>query len=214
VLRTNLLLVAVGPTYRPALPISERPELAAAYARGEEARASERRTDEAHLSWLMGSSPDERTAYSLGLCGTDALQAPAPIVVAALLLLVERLGDAWLRDSWRSRRRLPVALAVGVLALCDQRIAERARQRRARTLGLTAETAPRLGSMTVGLGQWLGRIALMSIQRLWVRRRTGRWGRLGTSSVVAAAAIRELQLRRDWNAAFARARRRAAHASQ
>jgi hypothetical protein len=201
-LRVNLLLVPVGPTYRPALPISKRPELAAAFARGEEARGSGHPTDEAHMRWFMGLSADERTAYSLGLRGPEALQAPAPIAVAAVLLVAHLLGDTWLRGSRRRRDKLWVTLAVGAVALCDQRIAERARKRRARVLELTAETAPRPGHMSVALGPFIGRIVLVWIQQLWVRRRTGRWARPSTSSIVAAGAIRQVQVRRDWNAAY------------
>jgi hypothetical protein len=205
-LRVNLLLVPVGPTYRPALPISQRPELAAAFARGVEARASEPTIDEARTRWLMGLSADEVTAYSLGRRGAEALQAPAPIAVAAVLLVMHLLADTWLRMSRRRRDKLWVTLAVGAVALCDQRIAERARKWRARKLGLTVETAPRPGNITVTLSQLLGRIVLVWIQQLWVRHRTGRWARLSASSIVAAGAIREVQLRRDWNAAYTRSR--------
>jgi hypothetical protein len=201
-LRVNLLLVPVGPTYRPALPISQRPELAAAFARGEEARGSEPTIDEARTRWLMGLSADEVAAYSLGRGGPEALQAPAPIAVAAVLLVTHLLAETWLRESRRRSGRLWVALAVGAVALCDQRIAEHARKWRARKLGLTVETAPRPGHIRVTLGQLLGRIVLVWIQQLRVRRRTGRWARLSASSIVAAAAIREVQLRRDWNAAY------------
>jgi hypothetical protein len=200
--RVNLLLVPVGPTYRPALPISQRRELAAAFARGVEARACEPTIDEAHTRWLMGLSADEVTAYSLGRGGPEALQAPAPIAVAAVLLVTHLFADTWLRKSRRRRDKLWVTLAVGAVALCDQRIAEHARKWRARRLGLTAETAPRPGHITVALGQLIGRIVLVWIQQLWVRRRTGRWARLSASSIVAAAAIREVQLRLDWNAAY------------
>jgi hypothetical protein len=198
----NLLLVPVGPTYRPALPISQHPELAAAFARGEEARASKPTIDEARTRWLMGLSADEVTAYSLGRGGPEALQAPAPIAVAAVLLVTHLLADTWLRMSRRRRDKLWVTLAVGAVALCDQRIAEHARKWRARKLGLTAETAPRPGNISVTLGQLFGRIVLVWVQQVWVRRRTGRWARPSASSIVAAAAIREVQLRRDWNAAY------------
>jgi hypothetical protein len=201
-LRVNLLLVPVGPTYRPALPISQHPELAAAFARGEEARGSEPTIDEARTRWLMGLSADEVTAYALGRGGPEALQAPAPIAVAAVLLVTHLLADTWLRMSRRRRNKLWVTLAVCAAGLCDQRIAEHARKWRARKLGLTAETAPRPGNITGTLGQLFGRIVLVWIQQLWVRRRTGRWARPSASSIVAAAAIREVQLRRDWNAAY------------
>src|SRR5262249_52005822 len=158
--------VPVGTTYRPALPISDRPELAAAFARGEEARASGHRTDEAHIAWIAGLPSHERTAYWLGLCGPEALQAPAPIAVVAGPLVAQLLADTWLRGSSRRRReKVAVTVAFWAFTLGHEHLGERARQRRAHRLGVTVETAPRLGSMTVGLGGLLGRVVLMWIQQ-------------------------------------------------
>jgi hypothetical protein len=52
---SNLLLVPAGVVYRPALRIFEHPELAAAFARGEEMRAARpAEPDEAHMECLVG----------------------------------------------------------------------------------------------------------------------------------------------------------------
>jgi hypothetical protein len=52
----------------------------------------------------------------------------------------------------------------------------------------------------------LGRLLLVGIQQVRLRRRAGRWGRVSLSSSIAAAAVRELRVRQDWNAAYKRAK--------
>jgi hypothetical protein len=198
----NLLLVPVGPLYRPPLPISQRAELSTAFARGQAARASGRGHDEKHWQEMMELSPDERGAYQLGLAGPGGLQAPASLAVALPLVLAGSVADMLTRVR-RPRRWKLALLAVYVPAVvCAQRVNEGAQVRRARALGLTAETAPRPAPSAVILGQLLGRVLLVGIQQVWVRRRVGRWTRVSASSVVAGAAVHELRLRRDWHAAY------------
>jgi hypothetical protein len=208
-LPVNLLLVPVGTTYRPALPISERPELAAAFARGEEMRASDDVGDEAHMEWLMGLSGDERTAYALGRSGRDRLHAPEPIAVAISLLLAEFVFETLRRKPlpWRDKVGAFVLLVAAVVV--GSAASQRSQLRRAQALGLTPETAPLPAPIAIGLGQLLGRFVLVGAQQLRVRRRTGRWGRVSASSVLAAAALRELQRWRNWKAAYERGRRAA-----
>jgi hypothetical protein len=200
---SNLLLVPVGSVYRPALRIWERPDLAAAFARGEEMRAAgPGEPDDAHMEWLVGLSSDERTAYMLGRHGASALRAPAPAAVAVALLLAEALTQSLLRE----RRSLPVKvaifLAMTAAAIGAALLTERAERRRAQRLGLTVETAPIPPPAAVMSGQVLVRALLIGAQQLRSRRATGRWPRVDPASTVAAGAIRELQRRRDWNAAY------------
>jgi hypothetical protein len=200
---SNLLLVPVGNVYRPALRIAERPDLAAAFARGEEMHvAGPVDPDDAHMEWLVGLSSDERTAYMLGRHGASALRAPAPVSVVVALLLAEALSQALLRDRRSRPVTVGIFLAMTAVATGAAHVTERAERRRARKLGLTVETAPIPPSATVMSGQVLARALLIGTQQLRSRRATGRWSQGDPSSTVAAAAIRELQRRRDWNAAY------------
>jgi hypothetical protein len=52
------------------------------------------------------------------------------------------------------------------------------------------------------LGPLLGRTLLAGIQQARTRHRLGHWGRVTAASVLAAAAMREMQIRRDWNPAY------------
>jgi hypothetical protein len=198
----NLLLVPVGRLYRPPLRISQRTELATAFAQGQAERTSGRVRDEKHMQQMLELSADERSAYRLGLAGPDGLQAPARLAVALPFLLFECVVGTLARAPRRWRHKLALIAAYFPAVVYAQRVSERARVRRARALGLTAETAPRPGPLAVFAGQLLGRILLVCVQQVWVRHRTGRRPRVTTSSVVAAAAIRELRLRQDWNAAY------------
>jgi hypothetical protein len=200
----NLLLVPVGSLYRPALPIAQQTELARALARGRAARAPEPGRGEEHWREIMELSADERSAYQLGLAGPEGLQAPASLVYGVPLLLAEGVAQMLIRVPQPRCQKLALIgayLAVGGYA---QRIDERARVRRARVLGLTAESAPRPGSVVLLMGQFACRFLLIGIQQARVRRRAGRWGRVSASSIVATAAVRELRLRRDWRAAYRR----------
>jgi hypothetical protein len=206
-LRPNLMLVPVGRSYRPALPISQRAELADAFAQGEARRGQS--LDEDQMEQLMELSADAHIAYRLGAAGPDGLQAPAPIAISVALMLpavvLETLAQG--ARSWRDKVALCAALFPAVMS--SERASEHARRRRARGLGLTAETAPLPGSLTVAVGQMLGRLLLVGIQQLHLRHRGGRWRRVSLSSGVAAAAIRELRIRQDWNAAYRRGQRSA-----
>ena len=198
----NLLLVPVGPLYRPPLPISQRTELATAFAQGQAARASGCVADEKHMHQVMEMSADERAAYRLGVAGPDALQAPTSLVVAVPRLLAEGVAEMLLTSAPRPwRHKLVLAAAYGPAVFYAERLDERARVRRARALGLTVDTAPRPVPLAL-LGQLLGSLPLLGIQQLLVRRRTGRWGRARASSLIAARAARLLRIRRDWHAAY------------
>jgi hypothetical protein len=200
---SNLLLVPVGSFYRPALRISEHPDLAAAFARGEEMRATGPvEPDEAHMEWLVGLSSDERTAYTLGRHGASALRAPAPAVVVVPLLLAEALTQSLLRErrSWPVNVAIFLAMVAGATGAAT--LTERAERRRAQRLGVTVDTAPIAPSAAVMSGQVLARTLLIGIQHLRSRRALGRWPRGDPAAAVAAGAIRELQRRRDWNAAY------------
>ena len=202
-LRVNLLLVPVGTVYRPALPISTRPELAAAFARGEEMRAAgPGDPDDAHMEWLVGLSSDERTAYMLGRHGASALRAPAPATVVVPLLLAEALSQSLLRARRSRSVKVAIFLAMTAVAIGAAHLTERAERRRAQKLGLTVETAPVAPPAAVMWGQVLVRALVTGIQGLRSRRATGRWPRVDPASTVAAGAIRELQRRRGWDAAY------------
>jgi hypothetical protein len=205
-LRVNLILVPVGRAYRPALPISQRAELATAFAQGEARCASGPSLDQQQMQELMGLSADARTAYRLGAVGPDGLLAPAPLTVAVPLLLAEVLAEGLARVADSQRHRLALRAALVTAFIYPQRVRERARVRRARALGLTAETAPLPTSLGLTVGQMLGRLLLVGIQQVRLRRRAGRWGRVSLSSSIAAAAVRELRVRQDWNAAYKRAK--------
>jgi hypothetical protein len=206
---SNLLLVPVGSVYRPALRISERPDLAAAFARGEEMRAAGPvDPDDAHMEWLVGLSSDERTAYMLGRHGASSLRAPAPVSVVVALLLAEALSQSLLRERRSRPVKVAIFLAMTAVAIGAAHLTEHAERRRAQKLGLTVETAPVPPSAGVMSGQVLARMLLIGIQQLRSRRATGRWPRVDPASTVAAGAIRELQRRRDWKAAYLRASRR------
>ena len=200
---TNLLLVPVGSVYRPALRIFEHPELAAAFDRGEEMRtAGPVDPDDAHMEWLVGLSSDERTAYMLGRGGVSVLRAPAPATMVVPLLLAEALSQSLLRGRRSRPVKVAIFLAMTAVAVGAARLTERAERRRAQKVGLTVETAPVRPPAAVMSGQVLVRTFLMAIQQLRSRRATGRWPRVDPASTVAAGAIRELQRRRDWNAAY------------
>lgn len=200
---SNLLLVPVGRVYRPALRISEHPELAAAFARGEELRAAGPvDPDDTHTEWLVGLSADERTAYMLGRHGASALRAPAPAAMVVPLLLAEALSQSLLRERRSRPVKVAIFLAMTAVAIGAALLTERAERRRARELRLTVETAPIPPPAAVMSGQVLVRTLLMGMQQLRSRRATGRWARVDPASTVAAGAIRELQRRRDWNAAY------------
>jgi hypothetical protein len=204
------MLVPVGRIYRPALSISARPDLAAAFAQGEASRASGKGLeDEQQFEQLMGLSADARIAYRLGAGGPTALQAPAPLAVAVPLLLAEVIAEMLTQAPPARRHKITLALALLPAVISVQRIGESARLRRARTLGLTAETAPLTRSVALTVGQMVGRLVLVGIQQTRIRRRTGRWGRVSPGSAVAAAIIRELRLRQDWNAAYKHGQRSA-----
>jgi hypothetical protein len=201
-LGVNPPFVPVGSLYRPALPISQRTELATAFARGEAARALGPAHGEQHWREMMELSADERAAYALGLAGPEGLQAPASLVYAVSLLIVEAVAQMMIRvprPAWQKLGLIAVYFAVGTSA---QRASERARVRRGRALRLTAETAPQTGSMVPFMGQFAFRSLLIGIQQARVRRRFGRWGRVSPSSIVATMAIRELRLRQGWRAAY------------
>jgi hypothetical protein len=203
-LGVNLLLVPVGSLYRPALPISQRTELATAFAGGQAARAPRPAQGEERWREMMELSADERGAYQLGLAGPDGLQAPASLALAVALLLAEGLAQTTLRVArprWQNLALISAYFAVGVYA---QRAHERARVRRGRALGLTPDTAPRPASVGLVAGQFVGRSVLIGIQQARVRRRVGRWARVSASSIFAAAAVRELRLRQNWRAAYSR----------
>ena len=200
---SNLLLVPAGSVYRPALRIFEHPELAAAFARGEEMRAAgPGDPDDAHMEWLVGLSSDERTAYMLGRHGASALRAPAPATVVVPLLLAEALSQALLRERRSRPVRVATFLAMTAVAMGAASLTERAERRRAQKLGLTVETAPIPPPPAVMFGQVLVRTLLVAMRQVRTRRATGRWTRVDPASPVAATAIRELQRRRDWNAAY------------
>jgi hypothetical protein len=203
-LGVNLLLVPVGSLYRPALPISQRTELATAFARGQAARAQEPAQGEERWREMMELSADERGAYQLGLAGPEGLQAPASLAFAVALLLAEGLAQTMLRVArprWQKLGLVSAYIAAGVYA---QRAHERARVRRGRILGLRPDTAPRPASVGLVAGQFVGRSVLIGIQQARVRRRVGRWARVSASSIFAAAAVRELRLRQNWRAAYSR----------
>jgi hypothetical protein len=200
---SNLLLVPGGRFYRPALRISERPDLAAAFARGEEMRAAGPvAPDDAHTEWLVGLSSDERTAYMLGRHGASALRAPAPAPVVVPLLLAQALSESLLGERRSRPAKVAIFLAMVAVAWGTALLTDRAERRRAQRLGLTVETAPVAPPAAVMSGQVLVRTLLVGIQRLRSRRVTGRWPRVDPASTVAAGAIYELQRRRDWNAAY------------
>jgi hypothetical protein len=205
-LRVNLLLVPIGRFHRSPLAISQRPELATAFAEGQAERASGCRLNEQRMQYVMELSADERSAYQLGVAGPDGLQAPAPLGVTLARLLAVGVAETLVRAPRPRRHRLALLAVYVPAVLYTGRVTERAAVRRARALGLTAETAPRPASLAQTSRQMLALMLLVGIQRAWVRRRVGRWPRPSASSIVAAEAIRELRRRQDWVAAYKRAR--------
>ena len=190
----NLLLVPVGPRYRPALPISESPELAAAFAEGQAARAAGRAHDEGEVQQVEAMSADEQTAYWLGRSDVG-LRAPASLLVTVAVVLGDAVAQMlgcrprW----WKVALFLPCVMAVAYA----QNVSERSR---ARALGVTTESAPRPAQALIVSA----RLLLVSIQRVWVRRRDGHWSQLSPGSVVAASALREWHARRHWRAVYQR----------
>jgi hypothetical protein len=156
---------------------------------------------------LMGLSADARTAYQLGAAGPDGLQAPAPLAVVVPLLLAEVVVETLARAAHLKRHKVALCVTFAPAAIYAQRVSERARVRRGRALELTAETAPLPASVGITMRQMVGRLLLVGIQQMRLRRRVGRWGRVTLSSRAAAAAIRELRVRQDWNAAHKRSDR-------
>jgi hypothetical protein len=204
-LRVNLLLVPIGRFYRSPLAISQRSELATAFARGEAEREPGCGLNEQRMRYVMELSADERSAYQLGLAGPDGLRATAPLAVTLPLILAVRVAETLVRAPRPRRHRLALLALYVPVVVYTQRVGERARVRRARALRLTAETAPRPASLAQTSGQMLGHMLLVCVQRAWVRHRVGRWPRASASSVIAADAVRELRLWHDWNAAYKRA---------
>jgi hypothetical protein len=200
----NLLLVPVGSLYRPALPISQRTELATAFARGQAARGPGSVHGEKHWREMMELSVDERGAYQLGLAGPEGLQAPASLAFAVPLLLAEGVAQTMTRAPLPRWQKLGLISACFAVIVYAQRANERARVRRGHALGLTADTAPRPASVVLIAGQLVVRSLLIGIQQVRVRRRVGRWARVSASSIVATAAVRELRLRQNWRAAYSR----------
>jgi hypothetical protein len=193
-LHANLLLVPVGPRYRPALPISKRPELAAAFAQGQAARATGRAHDDGEVEQVMAMSADEQTAYWLGLSDVG-LRAPASLLVTVPFVLgdavAQMLGTRprW----WKVALFLPCVMAIAYA----QNVSERSR---VRALGVTTESAPRPAPSSIVTA----RLLLVGIQRVWVGHRDGHWGAVSPGSVVAASALREWHARRDWRAVYQR----------
>jgi hypothetical protein len=200
----NLLLVPVGSLYRRALPISQRTELATAFARGQAARASGPAHDDERWREMMELSADERGAYQLGLAGPEGLQAPASLAFAVPLLLAEAMAQTMTRAPLPRWQKVGLISAYFAVIVYAQRANERARVRRGRVLGLTHDTAPRPASLVLVLGQLVLRSSLIGIQQARARRRVGRWARVSASSIVATAAVRELRLRQNWWAAYRR----------
>jgi hypothetical protein len=203
-LRVNLLLVPVGRFYRSPLAISQRTELASAFAQGQADRASGRAFNEQRMQHLMELSADERSAYRLGLADPDGLQAPAPLALTLTLILAVRVAETLARAPRPRLQRLALLALYVPAVVYAQRVSQRAGVRRTLALGLTAETAPR-PALAQTSGRTLGLVLLVGMQRAWVRHRVGRWPRASASSAVAAGALRELRLWQDWNAAYKRA---------
>lgn len=150
----------------------------------------------------MGLPADERTAYWLGLGDPDAVRMPTPVILVVALLLSQFVAEEVLRERGLRREKLGVMVVSLAIAFVGDRVSERARRRRAQSLGLTAETAPLSASPGLTVRLTVVRVVLVCLQHLGVRRRSGRWVPVSTSSIIAAGAIRELQLRRDWNTAY------------
>jgi len=153
---------------------------------------------------MIELSADERGAYQLGLAGPEGLQAPAPLTFAVPLLLAEGVAQTMTRAPLPWWQKVGIISAYFAVIVYAQRANERARVRRGRLLGLTADTAPRPASLVLVLGQLVLRSSLIGIQRARARRRVGRWARVSASSIVATAAVRELRLRQNWRTAYER----------
>lgn len=187
---------------RPPLRLAQRPELAAAFERGELARAARSTAAEAlsdeTLAEMASLRAEEREAYRLGLAGEVGVRAPAPLKVEVPARVVALAADAFARVpgpklQWASR----VAVSLVAFALSHRAI-ETAERRRTRELALTPATAPRPGPAHVLVGPLLLELA----HQLWLRRRFGCWSRADSSTAAAATIVRAVRRRRDWKLAY------------
>lgn len=191
------MLVAAWPLYRPPLALAERPELAAAFARGERERGGP--GDPSAREYVEGLTRDEMTAYFQGVHGPKTPEAPAPLIVDVLALAATLATDAVTHADGPLRSRVArTAVGLGTYALLD-RVRSREQRRRGRALGLTPATEP----LPTGVGVVFASFLLEWLDQVRLRLRTGRWPRTDPASNVAAAAARMVIRRREWNAAYA-----------
>jgi hypothetical protein len=191
------LLRAVFTRYRGPLP-RHRPEVRAAYDRGAAARAAGRERAPVALEW-----DDLEAARAYGAGWHQRVSAPLPLPLELAGLAQEVIAGVAM-DASATRR--PSRFALGPLAVVTAatlaRITRDAGERRAETLGLTPETAPRPAG-SISLSFLIAFVVLGFNVRH--RRRTGRWPRTRTpwERRVAAKAAAAVVSRRAWRRAAA-----------
>jgi hypothetical protein len=200
----NLWLVQTGSFYRPPLPLSERPDLAAAFERGRRDRAaggtSAHMTD-SERDELLSMEPDVARAYALGR-GTETW-APAPLPLSLISLTVDLVLGVWLERPRPPARRAVAWLLAGTTVAVNASVSQLADRWQGRRLGLDPADAP----VPAGLLNCLSSRALLALAYgVWFRRRIGEWPRTGPAAMAAARVVTEVQRRRSWRAALAAGR--------
>lgn len=204
-LRVNLTLVPVGRAYRPALPISQRAELATAFAQGEARCASGPSLDEQQMQELMGLSADARTAYRLGAVGPDGCSRPRRLPLRSRCCSPKSSPR-----HWRGRPTLSATGSRSALPL-SRRSSIPSASGNAQGFGAPARSGSRPRPLRFPrrlaspCARCLAGCSLSAFSRC-VCVAAPAAGRVSLSSSIAAAAIHELRVRQDWNAAYKRAK--------
>lgn len=196
---SSLLLVVVGEHYR-APPRLDTAELRAAYDQGvrdatADDRASGRTLSFDRLDRLAALDRDAQRAYWLG-ARRNPLQAPPSPAVEAALLALEATAIVYASDVRDIRRAVAKTPGLVSLALITNASRIRAQQRRARRLGLGADTAPQ-PMITPRLLQALTILAC----RVYRWRGSGIVDRADWPTLLAHALVVRYTARRSWQRA-------------
>jgi hypothetical protein len=200
----NLWLVPTGPFYRPPLPLSDRPDLAAAFERGRRDRAAGRTSEhmtDSERDELLSMEGDVARAYALGR-GMETW-APAPLPLTLISLTVDLVLGVWLERPRPLHRRAVAWLLAGTTVAVNASVSLFADRWQGRRLGLDPADAPVPAGLTHCLST---RAPLALAYGVWFRGRTGEWPRTGPASIAAARVVTEVQRRRSWRAALAAGR--------